>query len=121
VAGFSKSTLVTSEIEHNFAIARAGGGALLGKLDREARWSSAKCCSSSVGPSKSGGARRGLGLLGFSRECVLAGSIRINDVSVDSVDARLVVLDEESRAVDPDRRGTSPRSALRVLARADVS
>jgi hypothetical protein len=44
-----------------------------------------------------------------------------SEVSVDSEDAILLVLDDESLAVDPDRRGICPSPAPKDLASAEIA
>jgi len=120
VVALSMSALVMSVKQCRLALARAGAGVSSGRLEVEGRrWRSWLLCSR---PSKHrGGARSGFGLFGLLSEQVLDGSIRTSDVSVDSVDAMLDVLDDDPLAVEPESRGMCPCSTPKDLAKLEMA
>jgi hypothetical protein len=120
VVVLSVSALVMSVIQCRLALARAGAGVSSGRLGVEGRrWRSWLLYSR---PSKHrGGARSGFGLFGLSSEQVLEEPIRTSDVSVDSVDAMLEVLEDDSLAVEPESRGICPCSMPKDLAKLDMA
>lgn len=122
VVGFSRSAVVTEDVQRRVAVARAGGGSSSGIIDVEGiRWSRARYWLFSRRIRHTGGASSGLELLGLFVEGVLDGSNRTSDVSLDSVDAVLFALDDESPAVDPESRGSGSCSNPMNLARLEMA
>jgi hypothetical protein len=120
VVGLSISVFVMSVRQWRPALASAGAGVSSGRLGVEGRrWSSWLLFSR---PSKHrGGARSGFVLVGLLSELALDGSIRTIDVSVDSVDAMLDVLEDDSLAVEPESRGICPCSTPKDLAKLEMA